>query len=91
MKIALYEYLPGDSRVPGLHKAEPWMEEEDSDFLLISNIIEVEFQMIDDALIIPKKVKALEIEKEKFNAKINERISKLMALPHLPQGEEEGS
>jgi hypothetical protein len=89
-KIALYEIRTNEDRWQYLKEATEYHENEKS-YIRVSNIVEVEFEMIDDSLIIPKKVEALRAEKAAKAAEYDEKIGKLLAITHQPDGEEEGS
>jgi hypothetical protein len=90
MKIALYEILDNAERYQYLEEATEF-QEANTRYIRISNIIKVDFEMIDDALIIPKKVEAIRAEKAVAMEKFDEKIAKLQAITYQPDGEEEGS
>ena len=88
-KVALYEILSGEDRWQYLCEATDYKENDES-YIRISNIVEVEFEMIDDALIVPKKIQKLREERADAIAIFDEKISKLMAIPHMLSAAFEG-
>ncbi|KKL91454.1 hypothetical protein LCGC14_1894520 [marine sediment metagenome] len=84
MKIALYELAANESRFKFLNEAVAY-KEKDADYIRVSNIIEVPFEMIDDAIIIPQKVTALRAEKAVVSKEFDEKIANLLAIEHKPE------
>jgi hypothetical protein len=84
MQVALYEILDNAERYQYLEEADEY-QESNKRYIRISNIVEVEFDMIDDAFIVPKKVEALRAEKAAAAAKFDEKIGKLLAITQQPE------
>ena len=87
MKIALYELAANEARYKYLHEAIDYREK-DTSYIRVSNIIEVPFEIVDDAIIIPQKVTALRAEKEIVSKEFDEKIAKLLAIEHKPEKSE---
>ena len=85
MKIALYEIKTNVDRYQYLEKVEDYRENETSSYVRISNVVEIEFDMVPDSQIIPVKIEALRAEKGKMTAKFDEEIGKLLAITHQPE------
>ena len=90
MRIALYETADNSGRYKHLGKVTDYMED-DKDYIRVSDIVEVDFNMISDAVIIPQKVNALKAKKVIMGEKIDKEISKLLAITHDPQTDGETS
>ena len=88
MRIALYETTDSSARYQYLHEATDYMED-DKDYIRVSDIVEIDFVMIDDTVIIPQKVKALKAKKVIMGKKIDKEISKLLVITHDPIVDEE--
>ncbi len=86
MKVARYEILNDASRFVYLHEVSDYYEEGDG-YIRVSDIVDADFVMVDDALIIPRKVDALRAEKAIQAAEFDEKIAKLLSITH--QSEEE--
>ena len=83
MRIALYEEADSSGRYSYLYEATGYMEN-DKDRIRVSDIVEIDFVMIDDAIIIPQKVNALKAKKIIMGKEIDKEISKLLAITHDP-------
>ncbi len=83
MRIALYEEADSSGRYSYLHEATDYMED-NKDYIRASDIVEIDFNMISDAVIIPKKVNALKAKKVMIGKGIDKEISKLLAITHDP-------
>ena len=83
MKIALHEIANSSGRHPFLYKVTDY-QENNKEYIRISDIIEVDFVMIDDTVIIPQKVNALKAKKVIMGKEIDKEISKLLAITHDP-------
>ena len=90
MRIALYETAESSARYQYLHEVTDYMEN-DEDYIRASDIVEVDFNMISDTVIIPKKVNALKAKKVIVGKEIDKEISKLLAITHDPQADGETS
>ncbi len=90
MRIALYEEADSSGRYSYLYEATSYMEN-DKDRIRVSDIVEIDFVMIDDAIIIPQKVKALKAKKVIMGKEIDKEISKLLVITHDPIVDEENN
>ncbi len=90
MRIALYERAESSSRYQYLYEVTDYMEN-DEDYIRASDIVEVDFVIINDVLIISKKVNALKAKKVIISKEIDKEISKLLAITHDPQADGETS
>ena len=90
MKIAIYEILSDVHRYKYVKEADDYAESNES-YVRVTDIKEVDFEIIDDAFIIPKKVEALRAEKGRISAEFDDKIGRLLAITHEPEKEEEGS
>ena len=81
MKVAIYEILSDIHRYKYVKEADDYTEKSES-YIRITDIKEVDFEMTDDAFIIPKKVEALRAEKGRVAADFDEKIGKLLAITH---------
>ncbi len=88
MEVALYEILTDVHRYQYLNEATKYQEKNEQ-YIRISNIVEIEFEMIDEAFIIPKKVDKLRAEKAVAAEEFDEKIGKLLSITHQPDAEEE--
>ena len=88
MKVALYETAGSSTRYKHLNEAAGYMEG-NKDYIRASDIVEVDFNMISDAVIIPQKVNALKAKKVIIGKEIDKEISKLLAITHDPIVDEE--
>ena len=84
MKIALYELAANNARHKYAHEATNYREK-DTSYIRVSNIIDVPFEIVDDAIIIPQKVTALRAEKAVVSKDFDEKIAKLLAIEHQPK------
>ena len=88
MRVALYETAGSSTRYKHLNEATGYMEG-NKDYIRVSDIVEVDFVIINDVLIIPKKVNALKAKKVIIGKEIDKEISKLLAITHDPIVDEE--
>ena len=88
MKVALYEILNNVDRYQYLKEATDWTEKDES-YIRISDIVDIPFVMIDDALIIPRKVAKIREDKVEAMAVFDNNIAKLMAITYVPEDPEE--
>ncbi len=88
MKVAIYEILSDIHRYKYVKEADDYAEKSES-YIRVTDIKEVDFEMTDDAFIIPKKVEALRAEAGKVAAEFEEKIGKLLAITHQPEEDNE--
>ncbi len=86
MKIALYTLYDSGPRVG---EWDDW-QDSDSDYVRMSEVVEIDLPLLPDAETAPKRIKALDrmIESRRLEAAariapLEEKKSKLMAIPYL--------
>lgn len=83
VKLAYYQDMSSEYGSPTVFECGPYFDDEDSDYTRLTDPVEVTFNFIrDEHEIVLLKVAALRAKKAQFNAKIDEKISKLLALPN---------
>lgn len=97
MKIARYESLENGFTTIIDHRDDGscWADEDDSGYLRVTEIVEVEFIDLPAESVVPKQVKELEAAKTRAMVKyqmiadsIDEKISKLLAITHSSESED---
>jgi len=84
MKVALYEIRASEARYKYVKEVTEWTEE-DKGYLRVSDIVDVAFIEVEDAIIIPQKVAALRAEKVQVAQEFEDKIAKLQAITHQPE------
>ena len=87
MKIALYKGITYDTEIILQHNQ--YTDEDDSEFVRISEVMEVDFVILKNEEVVNKQIAILEKAKTDIQAKtqiklneLDRRIGELLALPH---------